>query len=295
MRVGFIGLGAMGTRMAGRLLAAPHDLVVYNRTPERTRLLEQRGAKVAATARGLAAGVDIVFSSVANDAALEQVMFGPDGALAGTRAGTLVVEMSTVNPRTSRRLHEAARIKGVSVLDAPVSGSTVQAEQGQLVIFVGGEEDVYHRCQPILAVLGSKTFYLGPSGAGATMKLCVNTLLGLGVQALAEAVALGVKAGLPRERFLQVLGETAVVSPSQKAKLENVRKDEYPPAFALRLMFKDFGLIVETAMELSVPMPATAAAVQVAAAEHARQLAAHIDEDFSVVVRAMERLAGEGP
>jgi len=168
----------------------------------------------------------------------------------------------------------------------------VQAEQGQLVIFVGGEEDVYQKCQAILAVLGNKTFYLGPSGAGATMKLCVNTLLGLGVQALAEAIALGVKAGLPRERFLQVLGETAVVSPSQKAKLENVRTNEYLPAFALRLMFKDFGLIVETAMELSVPMPATAAAVQVAAAEHARQLAAHSDEDFSVVVRAMERSAG---
>ena len=292
MRVGFIGLGAMGSRMASRLLAAHHDVVVYNRTPERARPLEQGGAKVATTPHELAAGVDVVLSSVANDAALEQVMFGPDGALAGTRAGATVIEMSTVNPRTSRRLHEAARGKGVSVLDAPVSGSTVQAEQGQLVIFVGGEEDVYQKCQPILAALGSKTFYLGPSGAGATMKLCVNTLLGLGVQALAEAIALGLKAGLPRERFLQVLGETAVVSPSQKAKLENARKDEYPAAFALRLMFKDFGLIVGTAMELSVPMPATAAAVQVAAAEHARQLAAHVDEDFSVVVRVMERLAG---
>jgi len=116
--------------------------------------------------------------------------------------------------------------------------------------------------------------------------------LGLGVQALAEAIALGLKAGLPRERFIQVLGETAVVSPSQKAKLENARQDQYPPAFALRLMFKDFGLIVETGMELSVPMPATAAAVQVAAAECGRQLAAHSDEDFSVVVRAMERWAG---
>jgi len=292
MRVGFIGLGAMGSRMASRLLAAHHDVVVYNRTAERARPLEQRGAKVATTPNELAAEVDVVFSSVANDAALEQVMFGPDGALAGARAGATVIEMSTVNPRTSRQVHEAARSNGVSVLDAPVSGSTVQAEQGQLVIFVGGEEDVYLKCQPILAVLGSKTFYLGPSGAGATMKLCVNTLLGLGVQALAEAIALGVKAGLPRERFLQVLGETAVVSPSQKAKLENARKEEYPPAFALRLMFKDFGLIVETAMELSVPMPATAAAVQVAAAEHARQLAAHSDEDFSVIVRAMERLAG---
>ena len=277
--------------MASRLLAAHHDVVVYNRSPERARPLEQRGAKVAATPKQLAAGVDIVFSSVANDAALEQVMFGPDGALAGARAGSVVIEMSTVNPRTSRQVHEDARSKGVSVLDAPVSGSTVQAEQGQLVIFVGGEEDVYQKCQAILAVLGSKTFYVGPSGAGATMKLCVNTLLGLGVQALAEAIALGVKAGLPRERFLQVLGETAVVSPSQKSKLENARKNDYSTAFALRLMFKDFGLIVETAMELSVPMPATAAAVQVAAAEHARQLADHSDEDFSVVIRAMGRLA----
>jgi 3-hydroxyisobutyrate dehydrogenase-like beta-hydroxyacid dehydrogenase len=282
----------MGGRMASRLLAAHHDVVVYDRTPEKARPLQQGGAKVAATAKELAAGVDIVFSSVTNDAALEQVMFEPDGVLAAARAGSTIVDMSTVSPRTSRRLHDAARSKGVSMLDAPVSGSTVQAEQGQLVIFVGGEEDVYQRCQPILAVLGSKTFYLGPSGAGATMKLCVNTLLGLGVQALAEAIALGLKAGLPRERFLQVLGETAVVSASQKAKIENARKDQYPAAFPLRLMFKDFGLIVESALELSVPMPATAAAVQVAAAEHARQAAAHTDEDFSVVVRVMERLAG---
>jgi 3-hydroxyisobutyrate dehydrogenase-like beta-hydroxyacid dehydrogenase len=151
---------------------------------------------------------------------------------------------------------------------------------------------VYQKCQPIFGELASKTFYLGPSGAGATMKLCVNTLLGLGVQALAEAVALGVKAGLPRERFLQVLGETAVVSPSQKSKLDNVRKDDYPAAFALRLMFKDLRLIAELAADLSVPMPAAAAAVQVAATEHAHQLAAHTDEDFSVVVRTMERLAG---
>src|SRR5437016_6679030 len=162
MRVGFIGLGAMGSRMASRLLAARHDLVVYNRTPERTRPLEQRGAKVAATPQQLAAGVDIVCSSVANDAALEQVMFGPDGALAGTRSGAIVIEMSTVNPRSSRRLHEAARSKGVPVLDAPVSGSTLQAEQGQLVIFVGGEEDVYQKCQQNLAVLGVKTTYPGP-------------------------------------------------------------------------------------------------------------------------------------
>src|SRR3989441_5439175 len=292
MRVGFIGLGAMGSRRAGRLLAARHDVLVYNRTPERARPLEQGGAKVAPTAKQLAAGVDVVCSSVANDAALEEVMFGPNGALAGARPGAVVIEMSTVSPRTSRRLHESARAKGVAVLDAPVSGSTPQAEQGQLVIFVGGEEDVYQKSQPILAILGSKTLYMGSGGSGTTMKLCANTLLGLGVQALAEAFALGEKGGLSRERLAAVLSETAVVSPSQKSKLENARKDDYPAAFPLRLMFKDFGLIAETAMELSVPMPATAAAVQVAAAEHARQLAAHSDEDFSVVVRAIERVAG---
>jgi len=282
----------MGSRMAARLVGAGHDVVVFDRLREATRPLEQRGATVATSAKQLAAGVDVVFSSVTDDAALEQVMFAPDGVLAGARPETVIIDMSTVSPRMSRRLHEAARSAGVSVLDAPVSGSTPQAEQGQLVIFVGGDEDVYQKCQPILAVLGSKILYLGPSGSGTTMKLCANTLLGLGLQALAEAIALGEKGGLPRERFLQVLGETAVVSPSQKAKLENARKNEYLAAFPLRLMFKDFGLILETAMELSVPMPATAAAVQVAAAEHARQLAAHSDEDFSVVVRTMEQLAG---
>jgi 3-hydroxyisobutyrate dehydrogenase-like beta-hydroxyacid dehydrogenase len=282
----------MGSRMAGRLLAAQHDMIVYDRLREAARPLEQRGATVAAGSRQVAAGADVVFSSVTNDAALEQVMFGPDGVLAGARPGTTIIDMSTVSPGASRRLHEAGRRAGVAVLDAPVSGSTPQAEQGQLVIFVGGEEDVYRKCQPLLAVLGSKTQYLGPSGSGTTMKLCVNTLLGLGVQALAEAIALGEKGGLPRERFLQVLGETAVVSPSQKSKLENARKDEYPTAFPLRLMVKDFGLILETATALSVSMPATDAAARVAGWEQTRQLTAHSDEDFSVVVRAMERLAG---
>jgi len=291
MRLGFIGLGGMGSRMASRVLAARDDLVVYNRTRERTHPLEQLGAQVAATPKELATAVDVVLSCVTNDAALEDVMFGAHGALAGARLGTIFIEMSTVHPRTSNRLHEAAITKGISVLDAPVSGSTPQAEQGQLVIFVGGEEEVYNKCKAILAALGKESFYMGPSGSGATMKLCMNTLLGLGVQALAEAITLGQSAGLPREPFLRVLGETSVLSPSQKTKLENARKDEYPVAFPLRLMFKDFGLILQKAMELSVPMPATAAAAQVCAAEHAWQFASHSDEDFSAVIRTMQQMA----
>jgi len=291
-RLGFIGMGSMGSRMAGRLLAAGYDLTVYNRQRERTRPLEQRGAQVAATLCDLAAGAEIVLSCVADDAAVEAVMTGPGGALTAARPGTVFIEMSTVSPATSRRLYEAALREQVSVLDAPVSGSTPQAEQGQLVIFVGGEQPVYDRCRPILGTLGRESFYLGPAGSGATMKLCVNTFLGLGMQALAEAIALGLKAGLQREYFLAALGETAVLSPSQKSKLDNARKGAYPATFPLRLMLKDFGLILESAMELLVPMPATAAAQQVCIAEHTRQSDAGRDEDLSSVIRAMEQAAG---
>jgi 3-hydroxyisobutyrate dehydrogenase-like beta-hydroxyacid dehydrogenase len=289
-RLGFIGVGGMGSRMAGRLLAAGYDLTIYNRARERTELLEQRGARVAATPAELALGVDIVLSSVADNAAVENVMSGSDGALAAARPGTIFIEMSTVSPAVSRRLHEAGRRKGLSVLDAPVSGTTSVAEQGQLIIFVGGDQSVYDRCKPILDVLGKTSFYMGSAGSGATMKLCANTMLGLGMVALAEAVALGLKAGLRRERLLEVLGGTAVISPSQRSKLENVLKGEYPPAFPLRLMHKDFRLILDAAEDLSAAMPITAAAEQVYAVEVARQSAAGHDEDFSSVVRAMEQM-----
>jgi len=289
-RLGFIGMGGMGSRMAGRLLTAGYDLTIYNRARERTQLLAQRGARVAATPAELAVSVDIVLSSLADNAAVENVITGSDGALAAARSGTIFIEMSTVSPAVSRRLYETGRRKGVSVLDAPVSGTTSVAEQGQLIIFVGGEQSVYNRCKPILDVLGKTSFYMGPDGSGTTMKLCANTMLGLGMQALAEAVTLGLKGGLQRERLLDVLGGTTVVSPSQRSKLENVLKGVYPPAFPLRLMYKDFRLILNTAMDVSAAMPITAAAEQVYAVEFARQSAAGHDEDFSSVVRAMEQM-----
>jgi 3-hydroxyisobutyrate dehydrogenase-like beta-hydroxyacid dehydrogenase len=294
-RLGFIGLGAMGSRMAGRLLAADYDLTVFNRSPERTRPLEERGATVAPTPSAVARTADVLLVSVADDAAAEAVIAGTDGALSTAEPGLIIINASTVSPRLSRRLAKAALDKGVFVIDAPVSGSTPQAETGQLVIFVGGDPAAYERCLPILRVLGREAFYAGPAGSGSTMKLCVNALLGLGVQAVGEAIVLGLKAGLERDRLLDVLGSTVVLSASQKSKLENVRKDEYPPAFPLRLMLKDFGLILDTAQSLSVAMPATAAAQRVCAAEAARQRASAGDEDFSSVVRAMEESASVQP
>jgi 3-hydroxyisobutyrate dehydrogenase-like beta-hydroxyacid dehydrogenase len=290
-RLGFIGLGAMGSRMAQRLLAAGYNLTVHDRTREQARPLEQSGAKFAPTPKRLAAAVDVVLSSLPDDAALEEVMFGPEGALTMARPGTTFIELSTVSPRTSSRLHEAARTRGLAVLDTPVSGSTPQAEEGQLVILVGGREEMYREYLPILNVLGKNSFYMGPAGSGTATKLCLNTLLGVGIQALAEAIALGLRSGLDHERLLQVLGATSVLSPSQKSKLEYARTGEYPASFPLRLMYKDFGLIAQRALELSVAMPSTAAAAQVCAVEHARY-DGQGDEDFSAIIRTAQRMAG---
>jgi 3-hydroxyisobutyrate dehydrogenase-like beta-hydroxyacid dehydrogenase len=161
---------------------------------------------------------------------------------------------------------------------------------------VGGEEASFQRTGPILERMGEHVFYMGKSGMGNSMKLVVNTLLGLEMQAIAEALALGEKAGLEKQRLLEVLGQTSVIAPSHKAKLENARRDEYPAAFAIGLMHKDFGLLLEQAGRLALPMPATAAAQQMCGAElTAAQRREHDgteDEDYSAVIRTMEDLAG---
>ncbi len=284
--IGFIGMGHMGSHMASRLIRAGYHLTVYDRTREKAQAIA--GATVAETPEEAAAHSDAVISIVTDDAALEEVMLGPNGVLAGTHTGSVIIDMSTVSPRTSRRLFQAARAKGVAMLDAAVSGSVPQVEQGSLLIFVGGEHESYQWCKPILDMLGQSSFYMGPSGMGTTMKLVVNTLLGLGMQALAEAIALGEKAGLEQGLLLDVLGQTAVLTPGQKSKLENVKREQYPTQFALSLQHKDFRLILSEADELSVSMPATAAAQQMSTAA----LAKGMDEDFSIMIKFMEQLAG---
>jgi 3-hydroxyisobutyrate dehydrogenase-like beta-hydroxyacid dehydrogenase len=284
--IGFIGMGHMGSHMAPRLIAAGYHLTVYDRTREKAQAI--KGATVAETPKEAAAHSDVVISIVANDAALEEVMFGPNGVLAGTRAGSVIIDMSTVSPSTSRRLYQAAHEKGVAMIDAAVSGSVPQVEQGSLVIFVGGQRETYQRCKPILDILGQNSFYMGPSGMGTTMKLVVNTLLGLGMQALAEAIALGEKAGIDKGLLLDVLGQTTVLTAGQKAKLANVKREQYPTQFALSLQHKDLRLILSEADEISVSMPATAAAQQM----YTAALAKGMDEDFSIMIKFMEQLAG---
>ena len=286
--IGFIGMGHMGSHMAQRLLDAGYQVTVYDRTEEKTKALGQRGALVAPTPKELAANCQIVMACVTNDEAQHDVMFGPDGALAGVHAGSIIIDLSTVSPDASRRLFQAAKEQGVSMIDAAVSGSVPQVEQGSLVIFVGGEQKTFEQSKPILDVLGHNSFYMGASGMGTTMKLVVNTLLGLGMQALAEAIALGEKAGVEKELLLDVLGQTAVLTPGQKSKLENVRREQYPTNFALSLMHKDFSLVLSQAYDVSVSMPATAAAQQM----YTAAMAKGVDADFSIMIQFMEELAG---
>ncbi|HEV2356652.1 MAG TPA: NAD(P)-dependent oxidoreductase [bacterium] len=288
-RIGFVGLGSMGSRMARRLLDRGVPVTVYNRTPGKAEPLGKAGASLRDTPAAVAEQSDAVLYSLADDAAVSDVVLGAGGLLGGARAGTVFIDLSTVLPETSRAMSSAAFSKGVAVMDAPVSGSTPQAEQGTLVIFVGGDRAVYEEQRSILDVLGHH-IYMGRHGAGTTMKLVTNTLLGLGMEALAEATALGRKAGLDTEVMLDALAQTSVVSPSQKAKFENMMRGEYPATFALRLMSKDFGLVLRLAESLSVAMPAAAVARQMDLIEQARS--GGREEDFSAVIRTLHELAG---
>jgi 3-hydroxyisobutyrate dehydrogenase len=287
-QLSFLGMGAMGSSLAARLLDAGYPLTVYDRTAEHTQPLVQRGARFATTPAEAAVSLSIVLSCLADDTAVEAVLLGPHGASAAAHPGTTFIEMSTILPTTSRTVAVAAQERGLSALDAAISGSTPQAEAGTLVLLVGGEQTVYDRCLSILSTLGQRSSYMGPSGMGTTMKLVVNTLLGVGIQVRGEAAALGEKAGLDKERLLDVLGQTAVIALRQKLGMENVRLEQYPVTFALQLMHKDFGLILREAESLHIAMPVTAAAEQLAAVE----LASQGGGDITATIRWMEELAG---
>jgi len=285
--IGFIGLGAMGQRMARRLLSSGYKLYAYDHTIQKTAELASSGAIVSPSLRQLARKSEVIISCLPNDEAVLSVYQGQEGILACASPGTIVIEMSTVSPDTSRTLHRIGRERGIEVLDVAISGSTPAAESGTLTLLGGGDARVFDACRPIFSVVAKQYFLLGPSGSGTTMKLVVNLLLGVNMQAIAEAVAFGEKAGLNRERLLEVLAKTAVVSPAHQNKLIRAEHDDYSPQFPLKLMNKDFRLILDKAAELGAPMPVTASAFQI----NAGRTAVNDQEDFSSVITEMERLA----
>jgi len=286
-RLGFIGIGNMGSRIAKRLLDHGYQLIAYNRSRKAAEALVKYGATVADSIAELASEADVILSSLTNDDAVKNVYTNPEGVFAHVRRGSAMIEMSTVLPATSRELYDLSREAGVKFLDSPVSGSTPAAEEGTLTLFCGGDEELFQAAQPIFSSIASQYFYLGGSGSGTAMKLVANTLLGVGMQAIAESVALCQKEGLDRHRLLDVLSHTAVVAPAHLGKLSRADRGDYSSQFAIRLMNKDFGLVLETAAAAKVSMPATAAAFQMNVA----QFSEGKEEDFSAVITLMERLA----
>lgn len=241
VKVGFCGLGMMGAPMARRILSAGHDLTVWNRTTEKARPFEKEGAKVAATPSDVATGADAVITMVADGDALEQVVFGHDGIAQALSPGSALVEMSTVGPAAIKGLRD--RLRETVVIDAPVLGSVPQATEGELKIFVGADEPAFNRLEPLLRTMGDPRRVGGP-GAGAAMKIVVNSTLGAAMTALGEALSLAKALGLDRETALDVLAGSPLGATVTR-KRDNIAETSYPANFRLALARKDLELVTE--------------------------------------------------
>jgi 3-hydroxyisobutyrate dehydrogenase len=286
-RLGFIGIGYMGRPIARRLLEAGFKLTAYDQDPNKSNELVRYGGTVAQSVSELSSSCNVMLSCLPNDQAVLDIYRETDGVFTHARPGSVVIDLSTVNPDTSQELSRLGLARRVEVLDVTMSGSTPIAESGLLTLFGGGNKELFDSAESIFRVIAKKYFYIGPSGSGATMKLVVNTLLGIGMQAIAEAVALGEKAGLDRNRLLNVLAETAVVAPAHVGKLERAARNDFSPQFPIRLMNKDFGLILELAATVGARMPAAEAAFEI----NARQADETGEQDFSAVILQMEKHA----
>jgi 3-hydroxyisobutyrate dehydrogenase-like beta-hydroxyacid dehydrogenase len=276
--IGFCGLGQMGAPMAARLLAAGHDVAVWNRTAGKADPLVARGARRAASPGESASGAEAVITMLADPEAVEAVVFADDGLHRGLASGSTLIEMSTVGPGTVRRV--ARRLPdGVGVLDAPVLGSVPQAEAGDLKVFAAGERGEVDRRRPILEALGT-VLYVGPLGAGASLKLVVNSTLGALMTALGEALVLGDALGLEQGTVLDVLADSPIGVPVRR-KREAIESGSYPATFKLSLARKDLDMVNRAASESSLQLRLTRAASSWFAEAESAGLQ---DLDYSAVV-----------
>jgi 3-hydroxyisobutyrate dehydrogenase len=262
-RIAFLGLGIMGAGMAGRLLDAGFHVTVYNRSAERARALQSRGAIVAESPRAAASGADIVFSMVADDAASNATWDGERGALAGVRRGSVVVECSTVTVSRVRELADAAARVGCTFVDAPVTGSKMQAAGGELLFLVGADDVALARIRPALEAMGKTILHLGPVGSGALVKLINNFLCGVQAASLAEAIAVIERSTLERDRAVQAIVNGSPGSPVMKTLAGRILANDFSPNFYLHLLVKDMGYAIAEGQSRGVPMATASTALDV--------------------------------
>ncbi len=285
--VGFVGLGHMGGNMAARLLGAGYQVYGEQRSRERAYALIEQGLQWRDTPRAVAEAADVVFTSVPDDAALEEVASGPNGLLAGLGPGKTWVDMSTVSPQVSRELAGRARVEGAQMLDAPVSGSVPQVQSGTLTIMVGGAEDVYRKVEPLLEELGSPN-YVGDNGQGLALKLAINISLAVQMLAFAEGLLLAERSGVDRQRALEIMEASPIGSPMLRARASIILDPPDEAWFDLRFMHKDIELALETARKLQIPLPTAERADEVL--EQAEALG-YERRDLAALFQVLERIA----
>jgi 3-hydroxyisobutyrate dehydrogenase-like beta-hydroxyacid dehydrogenase len=289
--VGFLGLGNMGTPMAGNLLKAGFSVVVWNRTKSKAKPLLEKGAIGADHPRQVAEKSDVVITMVADAAAVREVLLGPDGVAASNRRGLRILEMSTISPADSVGIAQELSKRGMAMLDCPVSGSVKAAADAALTVIVGGDPSVLESVKPVLQAMAKNVFHMGPNGAGCYMKLVNNVVLAAMLAGFSEALVLGKKGGLPPQKMLDVILQGSARSPLLEFKGKAIVDANFVPTFALRLMKKDLTLALATANEVKAPMPLTSFVNEL----HQAAIAAGLgDRDFSAIAQVFDGLAKAG-
>ena len=287
--LGFVGIGVMGSEMVSRLLSKGHAVTGYNRTKGKADRLIKEGMKWGSTPREVAAAADVVFSMVTNSAALEAVVEGPDGILAGLAPGKIYVDISTVSPEYSRSVAAKVRAKGADMLDAPVSGSVITLQEGKLSVMVGGKKETFNKVQPILQDIGPKVTHVGDNGLALVLKIASNLSLAVQMLAFSEGILLAEKSGISREIAVEVLTNSAIASPMVKYRGPFVIKLPDEAWFNVNMMQKDMLLALELGRKLDVPMPSTAVTNEFLTAARGMGL---VHEDFAVVFDVLAQMSG---
>lgn len=287
--LGYIGLGAMGGRVTKRLLDAGHTVTGYNRTKSKAQWLLDSGMRWGESPRAIAEAADVVFTMVTNTQALHEVFGGPDGILAGLRAGKVYIDMSTVSPATSKRLAAQVAEKGARMLDCPVSGSVITLEQGNLSLMVGGEKETFEQVKPVLLDIGPKVNFVGSNGQAVLLKIAINLNLQVQIVGFYEGLLLAEKGGVPRETALEVMLNSVIASPSLKYRTPFVLNKPDEAWFNVNMMQKDMLLALEMGRELDVPMPTTSVSNELLTSARAMGLA---KEDFAIVYNVLARMSG---
>jgi 2-hydroxy-3-oxopropionate reductase len=288
-RIAFIGLGIMGQPMALNLVKAGHTLTVYDIVRERMKPLLDAGAKPASSCREAAAGNDLVITMLPNSPDVEQAVLGPGGVLEGAAAGTTLVDMSSIAPLASRRIAEAARAKGVTMLDAPVSGGEPKAVEGTLAIMVGGPEEAFASVKDLLAVMGASVTRVGDIGSGNVAKLANQVIVALNIAAMSEAMVLATKAGVSPEQVYQAIRGGLAGSTVLDAKMPLVLKGSFKPGFRIELHIKDLLNALDTAHAVGVPVPLAGAVTEIL---QALKVAGKGGDDHGGIVQFYEGMAG---